>query len=386
MNFQLTEDQRAFAESARSLFADTCGDAQLRDHDQSGAAFMQALWAQCVEMGLHSVVVPETHGGLGLGMTELMGVLQAQGSALALVPVWEHQLAAAALAHFAPAALAARVLPSAVAGGSMLTLSLAALADPRGASLSLTPRGSTWLLQGRVAAVPLGGMARHALLAAACEGHPRLLLLDLQHPALRRVVGMSQHHLEVVDLIADGLELPADAVLAGGAMQWLEPRAIACLAALQLGVSAEQLRRTVDYISERKQFGRPVGSFQLVAGQMADGYIALEALRSVLWQLVYRLDQGLGAWPQALGVRVLACEGAHRTGHMAQHVHGGMGVDVTYPIHRFLYWSRALSTALDGSEAQLARLGDWLAEHDSLGWKYDLPEPALVAVPRGATS
>jgi alkylation response protein AidB-like acyl-CoA dehydrogenase len=63
---------------------------------------------------------------------------------------------------------------------------------------------------------------------------------------------------------------------------------------------------------------------------------------------------------------------------MAQHVHGGIGVDVTYPIHRFLFWSRALGLALGGSEYQLAKLGDWLANHDSLGWKYDLAEDQAV--------
>ncbi|MDE2160568.1 MAG: acyl-CoA dehydrogenase, partial [Burkholderiales bacterium] len=137
---------------------------------------------------------------------------------------------------------------------------------------------------------------------------------------------------------------------------------------------AEQLQRTVQYLSERRQFERPIGSFQLVAGQMADGHIAVEALRSALWQLVYRLDAGLPAQPQALALRVLACECGHRTGHMAQHVHGGMGVDVSYPIHRYLYWSRALGAALGGSASHLERLGDWLADHDGLGWKYDLPE------------
>ena len=139
-------------------------------------------------------------------------------------------------------------------------------------------------------------------------------------------------------------------------------------------MTQEQLRRTVEYVSERQQFGRAIGSFQLVAGQMADGYIATEALRTSVWQLVYRLDAHLGAAPQAFATRTLANDTGHRTGHMAQHVHGGIGVDTTYPIHRFLFWSRALGTALGGTEHHLARLGDWLADNDTLGWKYDAAE------------
>lgn len=378
MDFRLSDDQRAFAESASALFREHCTDDALRAHDQSGATFQQDLWRACVELGLHTIVVPEAHGGLGLGMTELMGVLEAQGRALALVPLWEHQLAAAALARFGADDAAGDVLRGAMAGATMLTLSLAPLDDPRGASLRLARAGGGWRLDGRAAAVPLGSDAAHALLAAECEGAARLVLLDLAHAGVRRVPGVSQRHLGTADVVADAVALDDRNVLAAAAHAWLEPRAIAALASLQAGVTAEQLARTVAYVSERKQFGRAIGTFQLVAGQLADAQIKLEALRSALWQLVYRLDAGLGTQPQAAATRVWACETGHFAGHRAQHMHGGVGVDVSHPMHRFLFWSRALAADLGGSEVQLERLGGWLASHDRLGWKYDLPEDTLT--------
>lgn len=380
MDFQLSEDQRAFSEMAQGLFADYCGDEALRAHDTGAEPFMQPLWQQCVAVGLHSILVPEAEGGLGLGMTELMAVLEQQGRALALVPLWEQQLAAATLARFAPEGLRAPVIVQALAG-EPVALSLSGLAETRGMSLQLQRNGQGWTLNGRAPVVPLGGQARHALLVGEGEGAPRLVLVDLDTPGVTRAEGRSQHHLAVADLVFNGVVLPDDAVLPPAALAWIEPRAIACLAALQLGVTQQQLRRTVEYVSERKQFDRVIGSFQLVAGQMADGHIALEALRSSLWQLVYRLDAGLGAAPQAWATRALANDTGHRAGHMAQHVHGGIGVDVTYPIHRFLYWSRALAVALGGTEHQLAQLGDWLADNDNLGWKYDLAEDASPNTP-----
>ena len=373
MNFQLSEDQRAFADMASGLFADYCGDEQLREHDASGAPFMQALWQQCVAAGLHTILVPEAQGGLGLGMTELMAVLEQQGRALALVPLWETQLAVAALARFAPTALP-QVLDEALSGQAPLALSLAGLAQSRGPSLHLERTEGGWTLRGQAHAVPLGGQARHALLPAQASDGLRLVLVDLAQSGVQRTEGTSQHHQGVADLAFDAIALAADNVLPVAATAWTEQRAIACLAALQLGVTQEQLRRTVEYVSERQQFGRAIGSFQLVAGQMADGYIATEALRTSVWQLVYRLDAHLGAAPQAFATRTLANDTGHRTGHMAQHVHGGIGVDTTYPIHRFLFWSRALGTALGGTEHHLARLGDWLADNDTLGWKYDAAE------------
>jgi alkylation response protein AidB-like acyl-CoA dehydrogenase len=238
--------------------------------------------------------------------------------------------------------------------------------------------GGAFRIKGHAAAVPLGAQSAWALLGVDLEGASRLMLVDLSNGGIRRVEGTSQHHLAVADLVFDDVKVGGEALLAEAGLDWLEPRAIACLAALQLGVSAQQMIRTVEYVGERRQFNRLIGSFQLVAGQMADGYIAAEALRSSLWQLVYRLDAGHGALPQGWATRYLACAAGHQVGHMAQHVHGGIGVDITFPIHRFLFWSRALGIALGGAEQNLAKLGDWLADHNTLGWKYDLPEDQTV--------
>lgn len=373
MNFELTDDQKAFADMAAGLFADYCGDEQLRAHDSSEAPFMQVLWKQCIAAGLHTVLVPQERGGLGLGLTELMGILEQQGRALALLPLWEQQVGLAALDRFAVPAPEG-MWQALLSDGSPLALSLAPLSDSRGSALQILPSSTGHVLNGHALAVGLGQSARFALLVAAQEGASRLVLVDLDVAQVARSTGRSQHHLEVADLHFHHCPLATWQVLPEAALTWVAERAAACLAALQLGVTQAHLRRTVDYVSERQQFGRAIGSFQLVSGQMADGYIAMEALRSALWQLVYRLDAGLGAAPQALATRVLANDAGHFTGHMAQHVHGGIGVDLTYPIHRYLYWSRALGAALGGSEHQLAALGDWLSRHDALGWKYDAPE------------
>jgi len=377
MEFNLNEDQQAFADSARALFGDYCSDEQLRRHDEGAEPFMHDLWQQCIANGLHGVLIGEAQGGLGLGMTELLALLQEQGRALALVPLWEHQLAAAAVQHHAPAL--GDVVAAAAEGRTLLTLSLDSLAAAHGPALRATPAGDAWRLDGLCAAVPLAAQSQHALLPVLADGVVRLVLLDLSLPGIGRAEGRTQHHLAVADLRLQGVQVGAGALLDVAALDWVEPRAVACLAALQLGVSTQQLQRTVQYVSERKQFGRVIGSFQLVAGQMADGHIACEALRSALAQLVYRLDAGLGCAAPALAVKVLATDAGHLVGHKAQHVHGGIGVDISYPIHRFLYWSRALGSTLGGSEASLQRLGDWLAGHDTLGWKYDLPEDSGAA-------
>ncbi|HYQ38075.1 MAG TPA: acyl-CoA dehydrogenase family protein, partial [Pseudomonas sp.] len=302
-----------------------------------------------------------------------MLVLEAQGRALGQVPLWRHQLAAATLAKFAPEA-AAETVQAAAESRRLLTLSLDGLASARGIALEASEVAGGWQLDGSVSAVPLGADVCQALLLARVAGAPRLLLVDLRVAGIDKTAGVFTQGEAVADLTFSSVVVPSAALLPAAALDWLESRAIAALAALQLGVSAEQIRRTVEYVSERRQFDRAIGSFQAVQMSMADAHIAVEALRSALWQLVWRLDAGLPATSEALATKYLACEAGHLVGHKAQHVHGGIGVDLTYPIHRYLYWSRALGITLGGAAATLERLGDWLANNDKLGWKYDLEE------------
>ena len=373
MDFEFTEDQSAIAEMAGSVFADYCTDDRLRQFDTSEQPYMQPLWQLCVETGLQALAIPEALGGSGLGMTELMQVLLAQGRALGQVPLWRHQLTAATLAQFADPALQSWAVEAA-AGRALLTLDLSGLDNAQGMQLHARPTDGGWRIDGRVGALALAEQSQAALLLVSVEGQPRLALIELVNQAIKHVPGRMTHGEAIADLHIDGLLISAGQLLPASALSWLEPRAIAALASLQLGVSSEQIRRTVEYVTERRQFERSIGSFQAVQMSMAKAHIALEALRSSLWQLCYRLDAGLPAPSEALATAWQACEAGHLIGHNAQHVHGGIGVDLTYPMHRFLYWSRALGCALGGSAASLERLGDWLSHNDKLGWKYDLAE------------
>ncbi|QGW19745.1 acyl-CoA dehydrogenase [Stutzerimonas degradans] len=373
MDFSFSDEQRAIAEMADGLFRDYCTDDRLRAWELSGEPYMGELWQTCIETGLHALAIPEANGGSGLNMTDLLCVLQAQGASLAQVPLWQHQLSAAALAQWGDQAHAGLVAQAAE-GSVLFSLSLAGLAAGRGIGLQITEVAGQLTLSGAVGAVPLASQADRLLVVAECIEGPRLVLLDPCGEGIERVEGVANHSLAVADLHCRDVRLTPEQVLPAAALGWLEQRAIAATAALQLGVSEEQIRRTVAYVSERRQFDRAIGSFQAVQMSMADSYIVLEALRSSLYQLCYRLEQNLGSDSEALSTRYLACEAGHQIGHKTQHVHGGIGVDLTYPIHRYLYWSRDLGQSLGGPAATLDRLGQWLANNDTLGWKYDLEE------------
>ncbi|MFK0570375.1 acyl-CoA dehydrogenase family protein [Endozoicomonas sp.] len=381
MDFSLNDDQRAIADMASSLFSDSCSDEALLAFDKSGKTTMDALWQSCIETGLNALYLPEKFGGSELGFTELMLVLEAQGRALGQVPLWRNQIAAAAIATFGDESL--HLLASKAATGDILvTLSQADHTRARGIELQAAITSDGLLLNGQVSAVPEGGSAYAVIVSVAGPDGVQPVVIELASNGITRTEGVFTQGEAIADLTFENVIVPKANILPSSAVEWLEIRSIAAQASIQLGVSGQQIKRTVEYVNERRQFDRPIASFQAVQMAMADCYIALESLRSVLWQLCYRLDAGLPAQSEALATAWLACEAGHSVGHKAQHVHGGFGVDVTYPIHRYLYWSRALSLGLGGSRAILEKLGDWLTINDKLGWKYDLDENTLDAKTR----
>ena len=120
------------------------------------------------------------------------------------------------------------------------------------------------------------------------------------------------------------------------------------------------------FLGERKQFGVALGTFQALAMRMADSYIDVEAIRSTYWLALWRLSEGLDARAEVRAAKWWACDAAHRVVCTAQHLHGGTGADIEYPIHRFYLMAKQISFSLGNASQQLEKLGRLLAEDDSI--------------------
>ena len=155
MEFDFSEEQRAIADMAASVFADFCSDDQVRTFWDSGKSYDNGLWQQLAETGLLGLIVAEADGGSGMGMLEQMLTLEQQGRHVAPVPLWRQQLAAAVLARFAAAPLKSAWLEKLISGASLATLSLDGLTASRGLALS----GASWV-------VPVGSTRRLLLLVS----------------------------------------------------------------------------------------------------------------------------------------------------------------------------------------------------------------------------
>src|SRR5262249_51203767 len=116
------------------------------------------------------------------------------------------------------------------------------------------------------------------------------------------------------------------------------------------------------YTSEREQFGRPIGSFQAVQQRMADAFIDVEAIRWTMWQAAWLLACDQPAERAAAIAKFWAAEAGARAAATAQQVHGGLGIDTTYPLFRYFLWAKHNELALGSASSHLARLGATYSE------------------------
>jgi alkylation response protein AidB-like acyl-CoA dehydrogenase len=141
----------------------------------------------------------------------------------------------------------------------------------------------------------------------------------------------------------------------------LAQRAVVANCAICVGVAERALELTAAYTSERKQFERPLGTFQAVQQRAADAYIDVQAMRWTMWQAAWRISEGLDAEREVAIAKFWAAEGGQRVVSAAQHLHGGLGSDVDYPLFRYTLWAKDIELEFGAATPTLARMGEVLA-------------------------
>jgi len=170
--------------------------------------------------------------------------------------------------------------------------------------------------------------------------------------------GIHPHlHLEGVTVADDRLLAGGDPTRGHEVVLWMLNRAQTGLCAIQVGVTEAAVSQTAAYLNDREQFGRPLSTFQGTMLRAADAAIDTESIRVTMWQAAWRLDHGLDAELAVSVASWFAAEAGQRVVLATQHLHGGMGADISYPIHRYFLWGKQIELMLGPPSAQLARLG-----------------------------
>ncbi|WP_158882594.1 acyl-CoA dehydrogenase family protein [Amycolatopsis anabasis] len=361
MDFSLTEAQRDLAELTRRIVHDRVTPESLGEHGSGG--FDRALWTELGKAGIIDAALPNSVGGGGFGLLEQCAVLIELGRAVAPVPYLPTvTLAASALAEFGRGEQLERWVVPAVRGERVLT---AALPDT-GAPCGFTGEraGTGWRLSGAQTAVPFGAFADGFLVPAATADGIAVFLVAADAPGVAVSAQRTVDHADAALVELAAVEAGPDAVLGepgAGVDEWLRLRGTVGLCALQLGVLERALHATAEYAKERKQFDHVLAGFQAVRQRLADGYTDVEAVRLTLWQAAWRLAEGLPGAEEVATAKFWAAEAGHRVAHSAVHIHGGVGIDTDYPLHRYFVAAKRHEFTFGGATAQLRSLGSLLA-------------------------
>lgn len=351
MDLTFSDEQQAISALAADVFGGEVTVERIKAVEQAGG-FDRELWRTLAATGLLGVALPEAAGGTGGGAIELACLLEQHGRSVAPLPLAQTLVAAMVLAGGSSVHKdqAARV----AAGDAVLTV--AADLAGRPPAVVATEASSGWRLDGTVVAVPFGSVAEAVLVDAG----DRVLLVALDQPGVTGEATSTTDRLDHANLTFTGAT--AEPVGDAGTPDRLRALLRIGLAAVALGVAEEALQRAAAYTSQRHQFGKPLSSFQSTAHRAADCYIDVEAMRATLWQAASQLDEGDDAAADAALVAAWwAADGGARVVQAVQHLHGGLGADLDYPVHRFFLWGTQLDIELGGAAALLAQIGDGIA-------------------------
>jgi len=370
VDFSFREEEQAVTELARKILEDQATNERLKELEASEAPYDPTLWQTLAGSNLLGTAIPEAYGGSDLGYLSLCLLLQEVGRTVAPAPVFPALvLGALPLAEFGSEAQKREWLPGIARGEHILTAALTELesSDPLVPATGAQAQGGGYRLTGAKVNVPYALQSARILVPARCDdGSTGLFLID---PVGDGVTVTAQetsdgHPHAWVEL--SGASVGEDARLDEGvdgseALRWLVERAVTARCMMQLGVTERALEMTAKYSRERIQFDRPIGSFQAVHQRAADAYINVEAIRLSALEAAWRLSRNRPAEQHVAVAKFWAAEGGQSAAFACQHLHGGIGIDMNYPLHRYFIWAIQIEHELGSAKHQLDRLGREIA-------------------------
>ena len=349
MDFSFTSDQEELKGLAARILSDRCTHEHLKEVAASESRVDLDLWRELAGTGLVGIGMPESAGGGGLGFTEVCIVLEEVGRTVAPVPALPVMaMVGPFLAEHAPDRL------DGLASGERIVS--VALHEPVGDVLAPATSAADGRLTGTKIVAPFG-MVAEAFLVSATDG---VYWVDASGE------GVTVARQDTTDDIPDAMVVleSAPAVKLSGieGLTALVERGEAAQAVIMAGITDAAIALTAEYVKERVQFDRALATFQAVGQRAADARIDSTAIWLTAWQAVARLDDGLPAAEQVASAKFWAADGGQRVVHACVHLHGGVGVDRDYPLHRYYLWAKELELWLGGATANLLRLGKMLAD------------------------
>ena len=372
MDFDLSDEQRMLQESARRFVTDRYDQPMRRRSVESVGGFSAGLWKEFAAMGWLGISIPEDLGGLGSGPVEHMVLMEELGRGLVVEPYLASVVMAGGL--LARTNDPAKILPRLIAGEVQLA---AALAEPQGrfdlhdVATRAARHGDGWRIDGSKAVVLNAPNAEWLVVSARTAGGQRdrsglsLFLIPRAATGLDIRPTRTQDDFPAGEVKLTGVTVGPEALLGavGEALPAIEATVDAALmadAAYALGCMEVLVETTAEYLKIRKQFGKPLATFQVLQHRLVQMHVALEEARSLVIGGTLALEEP-SAEQRVQGVssaKVRVNEAGRLIGQEAIQMHGGIGM--TEALSVGAYYKRLLSVSIlfGDTDHHIGRLAD----------------------------
>jgi pimeloyl-CoA dehydrogenase small subunit len=377
MDFELSDEQRLLKDSVERLTTQRYDFETRKKFMAEPDGWSRDMWRQYAELGLTALPFSEEHGGIGGGPVETMIVMEAFGRALALEPYLATVvLGGGFLRHGASDAVTAELLPKVAAGEALLAfahIERQARYDLADVATTAKKDGAGYVLNGEKSLSLHGDAADKLIVSARLSGDQRskngiaLFLVDAKAQGVSRRGYPTMDGLRAAEISLANVKVGADAVIGepGDAYPLIErvaDSAIAALAAEAVGAMGAMHEITVDYLKQRKQFGVPIGNFQVLQHRAGDMLIALEQARSMAMLATMMSEEENAAERRKAisAAKVQVGRSARIVGQGAIQLHGGIGMTMEYKVGHYFKRVTMIDTMFGDADYHLgvlARMG-----------------------------
>jgi alkylation response protein AidB-like acyl-CoA dehydrogenase len=335
MQFGLSESQEFLKDSARKFFAGECPSTEMRRLMETDTAYDAALWSKLTDQGYTGIIFPETYSGVGLGKVELVLLMEEAGRALLPGP------------FFSTVILAGSVLDAVASHGHKQKYLAPICRGEARSTVAVLEANASWNLRDIQLTATNGKLtgAKYFVSDAAIADFILVVARNGVFVVNGKAPGLKISPMTAMDLtrklyIVEFNDTPAEEIGPTTNLERAFDVAAAALSAELVGGMQRTLDITVEYAKTRKQFGKPIGTFQAVQHQCADMYLETESSRSAVYYAGWALEENSPDASTAVSIaKMYASDAARTVGNRGIQVHGGMGFTWENDVH--LYYRRA---------------------------------------------
>lgn len=375
MDFDLSDEQVLLRDTVERLLADRYDFQKRNAFAASDPGWSREMWSAFAELGLLGVPFAADDGGLEGSAVETMIIMEAFGRALSLEPYLATVvLGGGLLRHGGSAAQRSEHIPGIIAGERLVAFAHSerqARFDLAQVDTRAEKRGGGWVLDGAKALVLDGASADVLVVSARTAGDAAeregigLFLVDGRAPGVTVRGYAMQDARRAADITLEAVEVGAEAVLGdpAGALPLIErvvDEAIAALSAEAVGAMTAMHELTLAYLKERKQFGVPIGSFQVLQHEAVDMYVAVEQARSMMMlAAMMAAEENAAERGRAMAAaKVQVGHSARLVGQKAIQLHGGVGMTAEFKVGHCFKRATMIDMTFGNADHHLARLGE----------------------------